>query len=77
LEIISRTEKYESIRQATELRLNKTIRKKIIQIHKMDTENTPTVSMLIGGVHVAWMSLSMMILHDITPEGFVEKEKKK
>ena len=43
----------------------------------MDTENTPTVSMLIGGVHVAWMSLSMMILHDITPEGFVQKEKKK
>jgi hypothetical protein len=70
-DVISRTEKYEKIRQATEIKIKEIIRRNIIQIHKMDTENIPNVTMIVGRVHVAWMTLLMMIFHGMTPEASI------
>lgn len=80
LSILDRYEKYSGIRRATEVLIRDFIKDEIQEIHKIDigsNENTPSISLLIGKVHVAWTSLQRILLLKIEPEGYVQMETQK
>lgn len=78
--ILDRFEKYQSIRRATEVMIRDTLKEEIAQVHNVDigtNENTPSISLLIGKIHVAWSPLIRILLRRLDPQQFVRIETEK
>lgn len=79
-ELIDRISKYETIRRAAQLMVQKNIRKELESQHQIDiggNEDTPDISLRIGVMRVASITLMQVLFRDIKPREFVRLETQK
>jgi hypothetical protein len=79
-ELLDRCEKYENLRRATELMLQKIIRKEIEDTYHIDvdgSEHVPNVSLFFGEMQVAFITLIHMLLLRESVQNFLSNQNKK
>jgi hypothetical protein len=77
--LLDKLDKYQNIRSATQLKFNREFRKIMEKTFHVDTggDSNQYLNLLIGEVQVAYIDLAQMLLKRITPDDFVNAERKK